>query len=365
MTERSFPWDGLVTGDATLSPYDAATEFATWLRLVGGSAARTTNKGGVYFGENNGLAPASVGTSPVTIDTGAAIVYGTIYENTASVNVAIPTPAGSTRIDLIVLRKSWASQTVRITRIAGTEGNPAPPMIQTAALTWDVPLASVSITTGGVITITDQREYGVAVGSTTNPTGIGFDVAASPGARTTRFSSREDHTHSLTSPAAPVSQAFNDIASAGVSGTPPRSDHRHGMPKIHQKYKTAHGFAANAIDAVLQGAVLNGEIYIVEGVILYEFVATDIIIALSVPGGSTWEISVIGPDLTVPATLKQVIFGSGTQSFGTDAVVRSLHYRGSVLVGSDGNLGVYLGSSSGAASVQVRKFSTFTAAKVG
>jgi hypothetical protein len=96
----------------------------------------------------------------VAVNTGAALVYGFYYFNDASVNVNIPTPASATRIDRIVLRASWSAQTVRITRIAGSEGSgSAPAMTQTANTTWDIPLANVSITTGGVIAVTDQRTY--------------------------------------------------------------------------------------------------------------------------------------------------------------------------------------------------------------
>jgi hypothetical protein len=51
------------------------------------------------------------------------------------------------------------TRTVRITRIAGIEGAGAPAITQTAGTTWDIPLAQVSITTGGAITLTDQRTF--------------------------------------------------------------------------------------------------------------------------------------------------------------------------------------------------------------
>ena len=86
------------------------------------------------------------------------------YFNTASVSVTIPTPASSTRVDYIVLRANWTAQTVRITRVAGTEGAGAPSLTQSAGTTWDIPLATVSITTGGVITVTDARVYLSMVG---------------------------------------------------------------------------------------------------------------------------------------------------------------------------------------------------------
>ncbi len=113
---------------------------------------------GVLYGILNALAVSGT-SSPVAVASGAALVYGFYYSNTASVNVTIATPAALTRVDRIVLRVDWTNHTVRITRIAGTEGAGTPAMTQTANTTWDIPLATVSITTGGVITVTDARTF--------------------------------------------------------------------------------------------------------------------------------------------------------------------------------------------------------------
>ncbi len=115
---------------------------------------------GVLYGIGNNLAVTGA-ASPVAVNTGSALVYGIWYENDASANVTIPTPASNPRIDRVVLRASWAAQTVRITRIAGTEAaSPtAPALTQVANTTWDIPLYQVRITTGGVITLTDERTY--------------------------------------------------------------------------------------------------------------------------------------------------------------------------------------------------------------
>ena len=115
---------------------------------------------GVLYGIGNNLAVTGA-SSPVAVNTGSALVYGIWYENDASVNVTIPTPASNPRIDRVVLRASWSAQTVRITRIAGTEAaSPtAPALTQVANTTWDIPLYQVRITTGGVITLTDERTY--------------------------------------------------------------------------------------------------------------------------------------------------------------------------------------------------------------
>lgn len=159
MTERSRFWDGTTTGDATEAAYDAATEFARVLRALMFGSEQTADKGGVVngavgFGD---LAATLPGGGICRIASGLAFVQGNWYESDANVDFSIPTPATSTRVDRIVLRKSWAGQTVRLTRIAGTEGAGVPAMTQTFGTTWDIPIVNASITTGAVITLTDTR----------------------------------------------------------------------------------------------------------------------------------------------------------------------------------------------------------------
>lgn len=157
MTQRSRPWDGTVTGDASEAPYDAATEWSKVWASISGAAGVATNVSGVFRNELNQLATTGA-TSPVSTDTGRSMTWGAWYENDVAIATVIPTPAASTRIDRIVLRKSWASQTVRLTRLIGVEGGGAPALTQVAGTTWDQPLYQVSITTGGAITLTDERE---------------------------------------------------------------------------------------------------------------------------------------------------------------------------------------------------------------
>ena len=155
MAERSQVWTTNGTGDGTSGGYSAAN----WVQMTRQMFITNPAAEGVLYGIGNNLAATGT-SSPVAVNTGSALVYGIWYENDASVNVTIPTPSSATRIDRIVLRASWSAQTVRITRIAGTEGSgSAPSMTQTANTTWDIPLANVSITTGGVCTVTDQRTY--------------------------------------------------------------------------------------------------------------------------------------------------------------------------------------------------------------
>ena len=153
MTENSGFWDTNDTGDGASAGY-TESEAADFFRTL----TQGSNRGGVGPDYLNELEVTGTAT-PVAVNTGGAIVYGIFYVNDASVNVAIPTPSTSTRVDYIVLRASWSAQTVRITRIAGTEGAGAPSLTQNAGTTWDIPLATASITTGGVITVTDAREW--------------------------------------------------------------------------------------------------------------------------------------------------------------------------------------------------------------
>lgn len=163
MAEISRLWETATgTGDSDTG----GIEDDDWFQIFRSFFTRTSNLGGVAPDFQNELAVTGT-SSPVSVNTGAALVYGIPYFNSASVTVAIATPASSTRVDRIVLRASYAAQTVRITRIAGTEGAGTPAMTQSAGTTWDIPLANVSITTGGVITVTDAREWLLGIGDST------------------------------------------------------------------------------------------------------------------------------------------------------------------------------------------------------
>lgn len=155
MTESSLLWTNNGTGDGTSGGYTQA-KLVEWMRAL---FTKSANRGGVSPDYLNELAVTGT-SSPVAVASGAALAYGFVYLSDASVNVAVASPSVSTRIDRIVLRVNWSAQTVRITRVAGSEGSGSPPALtQSAGTTWDVPLAQVSITTGGVITVTDERVW--------------------------------------------------------------------------------------------------------------------------------------------------------------------------------------------------------------
>jgi hypothetical protein len=154
MAEQSGFWDSTGTGDGSAGGY-TETQLYQHLEAL---FLRTKASECVLKNFLNALVVSGTAT-PVSIATGAAVVAGFWYINDASTTLAVPTPAASTRIDRIILRVSWSAQTVRLVRLAGVEGGAAPTLTQTLNTTYEVSLAQVSITTGGVITVTDERQY--------------------------------------------------------------------------------------------------------------------------------------------------------------------------------------------------------------
>ena len=148
MTERSYFWDGFVLGDAVMITQQRLMD-RFFRSLLNGTGNRGVLKGWLDELEVSGTA------SPLTVATGGALVYGMFYHNDAPVSVTIPTPASGSRTDLIVLRRSWSAQTVRVARVAG----PGAALTQTALVTYEVPLASVTITSDGNVTVADTREF--------------------------------------------------------------------------------------------------------------------------------------------------------------------------------------------------------------
>jgi hypothetical protein len=154
MAEKSVWWTTGATGDGA-SEYTQAEAIRVWRQQwLGDNTAEGVHPNYLNELEVTGTA------SPVSINTGAALVYGFPYWNSAAVTKTIATPSASTRVDRVVLRANWTAQTVRIEVLTGTEGVPTPPTLtQSDGATWEISLAEVSITTGGVITVTDDRSW--------------------------------------------------------------------------------------------------------------------------------------------------------------------------------------------------------------
>ena len=152
MAESSKFWTTSDVGDGPTAGYDRSV-IADWVLGIFGRSQ------GVLRGVLNELA-VSGATSPLAVNTGLAIVDGLMYKNSASLNLTVTTPSGGTTGGRVVLRASWAAQTVRAVVVLNTDGVAAiPALTQTSGTTYEISLATFTITTGGAITLTDTRSY--------------------------------------------------------------------------------------------------------------------------------------------------------------------------------------------------------------
>lgn len=168
MTQTSRFWDGTTTGDATVAPY-SSTEFAgVWFGIIGQNNNPPWQRSFVSTGGFGAGSLLVTGTgTPISVAAGIAFVAGYWYQSDASENIAVSTPAANPRIDRVVLRADWSAQTVRMALLGGAEAaTPSPPALtQTFGTTWEVSLAQVYVTTGGVITIRDERLANIGLGN--------------------------------------------------------------------------------------------------------------------------------------------------------------------------------------------------------
>ncbi len=158
MAEHSFPWPdtsdpGPTMGDGRkITAEEQAKLFLTMF-----------TDGVVPY--DNKLAVSSPGNNAISVNTGAAIVYGRFYTNNVSLSLA-PTsaPAGQSRKDSVILQLDWdgsggAQYTVRAKIKQGTAVD-YPSMTQTVNVLWQMRLYNYTIDDAGVITgITDMRTY--------------------------------------------------------------------------------------------------------------------------------------------------------------------------------------------------------------
>lgn len=159
MAEDSFLWTTGGAGDGS-----ATYTRADWAR-IGEIMAAASGFEGVAPSYRNEMAASDGGANTVDVDTGGAVVDGKPYENNSSLAVNVPSAVGggNTRIDRIVLRADWTAQTVRITRIAGTDAaSPTVPAItQSSGATYDIKICQVLVDTGGNVTVTDERVWAI------------------------------------------------------------------------------------------------------------------------------------------------------------------------------------------------------------
>lgn len=150
---------GSSIGDAVLAPYDDH-DFATIFKQVFLGAERDIL--GVIPNYSSWLGVTNTAGNTIRLWPGAAIVNGRPYINNANIDRNIVTPGADTNWYRMVLRDDEAAQTVR-SAILGPNNAPAanyPAITQNdGAGVWDIILYDISITSGGVITLVDRRNY--------------------------------------------------------------------------------------------------------------------------------------------------------------------------------------------------------------
>lgn len=153
MAESSRFWNTIEVGDGGTGY--GRDLIAGWMRSV---FARG-EAGGVLRRVLNELAVSGT-SSPLSVASGAAIVDGIFYENTTAKSMTVTTPSVGTTGGRVVLRADWSAQTVRAAVLMSADGTAAlPALTQVSGTTYEIGLASFTITTGGAITLTDARGY--------------------------------------------------------------------------------------------------------------------------------------------------------------------------------------------------------------
>lgn len=161
MTQSGKPWNGTTVGDA--GPYTAKQWQELYQHIIGVGGLRANV--GVFLGSgtppNEGLKVQAQNPVTTSIDvlSGAALVQGIAYINTATESFAIAANAsGNGRIDTVVLRADYALQTLRLALVQGTPAaSPVPPTLtQTANVLWEIPIADISAY-NGFVSITNQE----------------------------------------------------------------------------------------------------------------------------------------------------------------------------------------------------------------
>jgi hypothetical protein len=154
--EKSAFWTTNGTGDGTSGGY-TATEFYDFIRRLTITDQEATQ--GVLKNVLNELAVTG-SSSPLAVASGVAIAHGFYYENSASLNLTVTSPISGTTGGRVNLKVDWTAQTVRAVIQMNTDGVAAiPSLVQTAGSEWNIPLATFTVTIGGVITLTDARNY--------------------------------------------------------------------------------------------------------------------------------------------------------------------------------------------------------------
>ncbi|MFF3558978.1 hypothetical protein ACFYXS_02900 [Streptomyces sp. NPDC002574] len=149
MAESSFPFGS--------SPVPNEDGWSSYFRMAQVDGVFATSETGTE------LKVTASNASTVSVAAGEAWVQGTYYQNSAALNVSVPTNSGgaSARNDLIVLRRDPSADSTTVKYKTG--GTSFPTLTQTLNGTWEVPLARVTVAAGASVVppagVTDVRWF--------------------------------------------------------------------------------------------------------------------------------------------------------------------------------------------------------------
>lgn len=154
MSEESILWTTNGTGDGA-----ADITQAQWIDMFAMILLSDLTTQGVAPRYLNALAVSSTGNNNVRVASGGGVARGFLYRNTSNVDKAINSPVADTGFR-VVLRADWDLQTVRIATVLNTTGVTSPPaLVQIELDTWEISLATGTITSGGVMAVTSAPTY--------------------------------------------------------------------------------------------------------------------------------------------------------------------------------------------------------------
>ena len=160
MTETSWFWGGIVTGDAVLAPYDddeytdVLAQFHLWDRSKSGVIGTDHPS---FSGNLEVLNPAG---NVLRVPTGIAMVDGKLYRNDANIDFAMSVPGAGYNYYSVVLRKTFATQLVRAAML-GPSSVTYPSVTQVDGATWEILLAHARIDNVSVIDVYDRRAWAI------------------------------------------------------------------------------------------------------------------------------------------------------------------------------------------------------------
>lgn len=154
MSEDSILWSTNGVGDGA-----AEITRAQWLDFFEMLFLRDKTTQGVAAGYLSALAVSSTGNNNARVASGGAVVRGLLYRSTANVDHTIASPVADTGFR-VVLRATWSTQQVRSAVVMNTTGvTAAPALTQADGTTWEISLATGTITSGGVIAVTSAPTF--------------------------------------------------------------------------------------------------------------------------------------------------------------------------------------------------------------